>query len=169
MWTALANGCRFVIEVSPAEGTIAAVEIHGTSACSAGSSATRLRQFLRRVEAAMSQFGPTRTFCGIIAYVGCLRTSGPVALIASYSESDPTRTSSLSQQHGCEGIIGLAFVLRRWRAQFRRPMNSMISRVRPNCRSRDSRWARGKCNAADRKHCEGEKSASRFDGHFDPP
>jgi hypothetical protein len=82
---------------------------------------------------------------------------------------DPTRTPSLSQQHGCEGIIGRAFGLRRWRAQFRRPMNLMISRVRPNCRSRDSRWARGKCNAADREHCEGEKSASRFDGHFDPP
>jgi hypothetical protein len=50
----------------PAGGTIAAVDIHGTSACSAGSSAKRLHQFLRRVEGAMSQLGPTRTICGII-------------------------------------------------------------------------------------------------------
>jgi hypothetical protein len=37
--------------------------------------------------------GPTPTFCGIIAYVGCLRTSRLVMLAASFSESDPTRTS----------------------------------------------------------------------------
>ena len=45
----------------------------------------------------------------------------------------------------------------------------MISRVRPNCRFGDSRsW--GKCNAADREYCEGEKNASKFvNGHFDIP
>jgi hypothetical protein len=48
-------------------------------------------------------------------------------------------------------------------------MNLMISRVRPNCGFGDSRLAWGKYNAADREHCKGEKSASRFDGHFDPP
>jgi hypothetical protein len=41
-----------------------------------------------------SLVGPTRTFCGIIAYVGCLRTSGLVVLAASSSESDPEQTLS---------------------------------------------------------------------------
>jgi hypothetical protein len=77
--------------------------------------------------------------------------------------------SSSIQSHGCEGIIGRAFELHRRRAQSRRPMNSMISRVRPNCWFSDSRWAWGKnCNAADREHCESEKCASRFvNGHFE--
>jgi hypothetical protein len=52
---------------------------------------------------------------------------------------DPIRPSSSSQQHACEGIIGRAIGLRRRRAQFRRPTNSMIPRVRPNCRFGDSR------------------------------
>jgi hypothetical protein len=39
-----------------------------------------------------SGYGPTRSFCGIIAYVGCLRTSGLVLLAARLSESDPEPT-----------------------------------------------------------------------------
>ena len=52
---------------------------------------------------------------------------------------DPIRPSSSSQQHACEGIIGGAIGLRGRRAQFRRPTNSMIPRVRLNCRFGDSR------------------------------
>jgi hypothetical protein len=93
------------------------------------------------------------------------------AAIVRKAAPDPTRISSSFEQHGCEGIIGLTFGLRRRRAQFRHRLNSMISSVQPNCGFGDSRcWACGKCNAADREHCQGEKSASRFvNGHFDSP
>jgi hypothetical protein len=90
--------------------------------------------------------------------------------LAETAAHDQERTSSSSQQHRCEGIIGRAFGLRRRLARFRHPMNSMTSRVRPNCRFGQSHWALDKCNAADRQYCEGEKSASRFvNGHFDSP
>jgi hypothetical protein len=38
--------------------------------------------------------GPTRSFCRIIAYVGCLRTSGLDLLAARLSESDPKSTTA---------------------------------------------------------------------------
>jgi hypothetical protein len=46
-----------------------------------------------QAKAAMLPFGPTRSFCRIIAYVGCLRTSGLDLLAARLSESDPQETS----------------------------------------------------------------------------
>jgi len=100
-----------------------------------------------------------------------LGSAGADAAIVRKPAPDPTRTSSSFEQHGCEGIIGRAFGLRRQRPRFRHRMNSMISRVQPNCRFGDSRrWACGKCNAADCEQCQGEKSASRFvNGHFDSP
>jgi len=100
-----------------------------------------------------------------------LGSAGADAAIVRKPAPDPTRTSSSFEQHACEGIIGRAFGLRRQRPRFRHRMNSMISRVQPNCRFGDSRrWACGKCNAADCEHCQGEKSASRFvNGHFDSP
>ena len=100
-----------------------------------------------------------------------LGSAGANAAIVRKPAPDPTRTSSSFEQHGCEGIIGRAFGLRRQRPRFRHRMNSMISRVQPNCRFGDSRrWACGKCNAADCEHCQGEKSASRFvNGHFGSP
>src|ERR1700751_1756699 len=42
--------------------------------------------------AATSCYGPTRSFCGIIAYVRRLRTSGLDLLAARLSESDPQRS-----------------------------------------------------------------------------
>jgi hypothetical protein len=108
-------------------------------------------------------------YATIVLNIGCLDNIGHKSHRLSIAAFDPTRTSSSSQQHGCEGIIGRAFVLRRRHSLFRRPMNLMISRVRPNCRFGDSRRTWGKCDAADREHCEGEKGASRFGGHFDPP
>jgi hypothetical protein len=77
--------------------------------------------------------------------------------------------SPSSAQQKFEGIMGRAFRLRRRRAQFRRRANSMISRVRPNCRFGNSRSWR-KYNATGREQCESEKSASKFvDSHFDSP
>ena len=93
--------------------------------------------------------------------------SGLDLLTLSFSHFDPRRTSSSFKQHGGEGITGRAIVLRRRSAHLGRPINCMSGR--PNCRFGDSRLAWGKkCNAADREHCEGEKSSSRFvNGHFD--
>ena len=51
--------------------------------------------FAARPVALKTAYGPTRTSCGIIAYIGCLRTTGLVMHAASSSESDPKRTRQM--------------------------------------------------------------------------
>jgi hypothetical protein len=68
-----------------------------------------------QAKAAMLPFGPTRSFCRIIAYVGCLRTSGLDLLAARLSESDPSPTSPLRHPGYAHALTdALAFGEIRW-------------------------------------------------------